>query len=318
VKITQFWNPRKETHPPSDPDSGLPLSLRTALSDLERLIESRPELADPGQQLASILKATFSVPCSPTPDLTSEETDREVLIELIRDGWSNEVPALRKISITFDRSLLLQRATAITDCGAGDLAVARRLHELIVREPDRVARWIDVLLDESDEALTPVLAEEGIDPSYALSVLRLLLLGELGDWSAMITAHLQETSWPRPDCPICGSMAALAESRGLEQRRVLRCDRCGAGWPTSRLQCPFCGETKHQVLRYLFVEGEQERYRLALCDRCGGRLKVIATHAQLSCPGLLVAQLAMIHLDFIEDTDDVTVKGTSGPQAETP
>ncbi len=55
------------------------------------------------------------------------------------------------------------------------------------------------------------------------------------------------------------------------------------------------------MFHYRFVEGEQERYRLSQCDGCGFRLKVVATLAPLSPPGLLLAELVTVHLDLIAD-----------------
>src|SRR5205823_506094 len=103
--------------------------------------------------------------------------------------------------------------------------------------------------------------------------------------------------WSRGECPNCGSPPGLAESRGLEQRRYWRCGLCAADWPGERLRCPFCGQTDHRNLHYRFVEGEQGRHRLALCDTCGGRLRVVATLAPVSAPGLLVVELATAHLE---------------------
>ncbi len=52
-------------------------------------------------------------------------------------------------------------------------------------------------------------------------------------------------------------------------------------------------------LRSLYVVGEESRYRLVVCDSCEFRLKVVSTLGPLSAPGLLVAELATAHLDFV-------------------
>jgi len=158
-----------------------------------------------------------------------------------------------------------------------------------------------MVLNQGEQSIVPSLQQFDVEPNYALSTLRLSLLGELGDWSNRATAKHCESSWPHGDCPVCGASPALAESRGLEQRRFLRCDRCGAGWPSSRLRCPFCGENDHHALRTLFAEEDQGRCRLVLCDGCGGRLKVITSLAPLSHPGLVLAQFTMLYLDFVDD-----------------
>ena len=45
---------------------------------------------------------------------------------------------------------------------------------------------------------------------------------------------------------------------------------------------------------------DQGKYHLFLCDRCGGRLKVVTTLSTLSPPGLILAEFAMLHLDWLE------------------
>jgi hypothetical protein len=50
----------------------------------------------------------------------------------------------------------------------------------------------------------------------------------------------------------------------------------------------------------VFVEGQAGRYRLSICETCQGRLKVVSTIAPLSPPGMLVTELAMLHLELAE------------------
>src|SRR5262249_48658671 len=94
------------------------------------------------------------------------------------------------------------------------------------------------------------------------------------------------------------SWPLLAELRGLEQLRFLRCGLCGTEWEYPRLQCPFCGTRDHQVLGYFHMEGEEAKYRAATCDACRGYVKTVSTLAALSGARLLVADLATLHLDL--------------------
>src|SRR3989442_13228665 len=52
-------------------------------------------------------------------------------------------------------------------------------------------------------------------------------------------------AWWEGYCPVCGAWPTLAEFRGLERKRWLRCGRCGIGWEVPWLRCPFCAETSH-------------------------------------------------------------------------
>jgi hypothetical protein len=277
--------------------------VREALRELARLGVARPELAEPAESLSRIIRAAFAVEGAPEPALRPGEPATDFLIERIREGWREGIAAVRVVRPTLDSGRLAARAATIVASSGPGAVGSGAFRQLVAGSPGRVAELAMTLLVEGDEALGAALEALGIGPDFAISALRLVLLGELGDWSSRVCSHLVETSWPRGDCPVCGAWPALGESRGLEQRRFLRCDRCAAGWPGSRLQCPFCGQHDHRVLRFLHVDGEQDRYRIAVCDRCGRRIKLVATLAPLSPPGLLVAQLATVHLDFIEPGD---------------
>lgn len=225
------------------------------------------------------------------------------LIERIREGWSEGVPAVRVATPTVDPKSLLGRVKALDDCAGRDHPPAEQFRKILADRPDRIVDWACLMLIHGEPGILSTLQEFEVEPDYTFSTLRLTLLGELGEWSNRVAAQLGESTWSHGECPVCGAVPALAESRGLEQRRFLRCDRCGAGWPSDRLRCPFCGENDHRVLRTLFAQEDQERCRLVLCDGCGGRLKVITSLAPLSPPGLVLAQFTMLHLDFIDDSN---------------
>jgi formate dehydrogenase maturation protein FdhE len=91
----------------------------------------------------------------------------------------------------------------------------------------------------------------------------------------------------------------LAEQRGLEQLRYLRCGLCASAWEVDRLLCPFCSNRDHLLLGYLQVEGEEQKQRIATCDACHGYLKLRSTLAPLTTLQLLVEEVALVHLDLL-------------------
>jgi FdhE protein len=105
--------------------------------------------------------------------------------------------------------------------------------------------------------------------------------------------------WGHGYCPTCGAWPVLAEQRGLEQWRYLRCGLCASSWVVDRLLCPFCTTRDFHVLGYLQVEGEEPRQRVATCDACQSYLKLRSTLTPLGTPQLLVEEIALVHLDLI-------------------
>lgn len=281
--LGKLWNRRAE---PS-------AELTSVLGDLDRVIAARPELAEPGATLSGVLRAAFLVP----PVAISEVPEAATLLIARGEG----VPAFRAAPPPLDGGVLRARGMAI--CRAlrsRKLAAAGPLLAVLgSRRVDLSACWFEGMagrpetIDGEADAL-------GLDLGLLLSVLRLALLPELAGVSQVYASVRPEGPWHRGDCPHCGHWPVLAESRGLEQRRRLRCGWCAADWPGDRLRCPFCSTNDHQALHYRFVEGDEGRHRLASCDRCDGRLKVVSTLAPLSAPSLLVTELATVHLDLID------------------
>jgi FdhE protein len=298
-----FSKPRSDSDARQAAGRDRQVALAAALAELERLIAARPELESAGRVLARVLEAAFGEPARPlVPGLEEDFDESDGWLDPIRSAWEKGEPALPGLALALEGSNLAERALAVCAAiGSDGSPPADRLHRVIEREPERVFDWVKLALRLGDGSLAQAACEckHDLDPIQVESVLRLSVLPTLAEVSHRICARLPEGAWRHGTCPVCGSGPALAESRGLEQRRHLRCDRCAADWPCQHFVCASCGTSDHHSLRYAFVEGEQDRYRLAICDACGGRLKIIATIVPLSPPGLLVAELAAIHLDFL-------------------
>ena len=104
--------------------------------------------------------------------------------------------------------------------------------------------------------------------------------------------------WDEGCCPICGGWPTLAESRGLERARRLRCARCGGDWALPAFRCPYCANTDHRQLGSLVPEAGGEARRVETCDRCRGYVKSIATLRAWAADEVALADLATVDLDL--------------------
>jgi FdhE protein len=104
-------------------------------------------------------------------------------------------------------------------------------------------------------------------------------------------------TWPHGYCPTCGAWPTLAEVRGLDGARHLRCPCCGGDWATEWLRCPFCGERDHTQLGSLVSADGLEREKIEVCDRCHGYLKTITTFAPIRPEQVVLQDLATLVLD---------------------
>jgi FdhE protein len=141
-------------------------------------------------------------------------------------------------------------------------------------------------------------AEHGLNPDLAATLLRYTLFPAFTALDAALTPLREGAAWGRGVCPTCGGRPLLAEFRGLDQSRWLRCGLCAAGWEAARQWCPFCDNRDHETLHYLHREGEESRCRAALCDACRGYVKTLSTLTAPPPLALLVADAATLHLDL--------------------
>jgi FdhE protein len=116
--------------------------------------------------------------------------------------------------------------------------------------------------------------------------------------SVAVAPAVADARWSRGGCPACGAPPLLAELRGKEEGRTLRCGRCATAWPFARLECAGCGERDHRRLLALHAEREGDHRRADCCESCGLYLKSVAVLDPLSADGVIEEDLATADLDF--------------------
>ncbi|MFN2183467.1 MAG: formate dehydrogenase accessory protein FdhE [Anaerolineae bacterium] len=116
------------------------------------------------------------------------------------------------------------------------------------------------------------------------------------EWAAeQVLAHVEEGHWKRDYCPACGGAPDLAFLEEESGTRHLLCSRCSSQWSHRRLGCPFCGTRDHTKLSYYL--GEDEIYRLYVCQACRRYLKVIDLRKADRQVLLPVERITTLHMD---------------------
>jgi FdhE protein len=207
-------------------------------------------------------------------------------VHFAADLFSRLVDALQQRDDAELDARLDRIASAAT---AGAIDPQRLFAEAFVQHADHLT---DIAVQAGvDAELLITLAAQAVAPLRRAYAERLLPLAQrLDDGSP------EGAAWQQGYCPVCGGWPLLAELRGIELAQYLRCAACGSGWRSRRMWCPYCGNDDHQRLRLLTIEGEQ-RFRISVCDRCQGYLKV--GNAFDPPPAELVAMddVASLHLD---------------------
>ncbi|HEX6435279.1 MAG TPA: formate dehydrogenase accessory protein FdhE, partial [Gemmatimonadales bacterium] len=110
---------------------------------------------------------------------------------------------------------------------------------------------------------------------------------------------LMPAYWQHGYCPVCAAWPVLAERRGLDRSRRLRCGRCAAEWEVPWLYCIYCGERDHKQLGFLEPDTPGEMLKVETCATCRGYLKSIASLQGLPPFELLLQDLETVELDLV-------------------
>lgn len=240
------------------------------------------------------------------------------LLDIALDGatdaeWAAAVPAPAA-----DRSLgapLLDRSVLRVDARR-----ARKLMRALLREAERIEevapdageppasrrRRLDVLgvlqaaITHDPDAIARGASAAGAEPARLAAVAQLAVIPLLRACATQYKTQIPE-GWLHGYCPVCGAWPALAELRGLERNRRLRCGRCATDWPIPVLRCPFCAELHHDKLHALLPEGSEQTRRVDVCETCKGYIKGISTLQPLAFRALAMADLTTLELDLVAE-----------------
>ncbi|MCL5022711.1 MAG: formate dehydrogenase accessory protein FdhE, partial [Nitrospirae bacterium] len=251
-----------------------------------------------------------------SPDLLAAAQGYEAILPLLRDADLNAAPvsltreeARRKLKgglpllHGLDLGLDAEGARALMLLLAGSLENSEkngnaRLVRLALEEGRLdVCNLLSRTTAHENDAVRSAAEGLGLDPDFLRTLAENVLKPAFRAWRRQLMPLTQDSVWNRGDCPVCGASPVLGELRDNNLMKHLRCGRCGADWQFRRLQCLYCGNEDHRTLGFLYAEGEREKYRVEICEKCKGYLKVITTFAPTPPELLAVEDLATLHLD---------------------
>lgn len=159
-------------------------------------------------------------------------------------------------------------------------------------------RLLEATLREDEDSLVELAAGAGPEPRALGPAARLAAMPLLHACRQRLATEIPRIWW-RGYCPVCGGWPAMAEMRGLDRERHLRCGGCGSDWRMPVLRCPFCDEKDHTRMGSLIPEGEEERRRIDVCESCKGYMKTVNTLTAIPEREVTVEDLATVELDIV-------------------
>ncbi len=219
--------------------------------------------------------------------------------------WEDAIPELRPGTLEDARPILSGANFTISKELARDLL--GRLSVIACSSVSGRVVTIPVLPDALDLLKASVNQDvEGLERLAAETETESGTLGVLGELvaSPLLLACgrkaeplLRGIRWEHGYCPVCAAWPALAEVRGNERERWLRCGRCGTAWRLSHLKCAFCGNDNHETQGYLAPEASMEAKRATTCERCHGYLKSVSSMIGMDVGEVLLSDLSTLELD---------------------
>jgi FdhE protein len=225
----------------------------------------------------------------------------------LRDpGWRaplNDRELEGVLAVTSDRAPLLHGMTLAIDADRVEALVRRLASKASPGESYRpssvdATRLVLAALRQDLEAIEALASGAGIDRGVLTSIAHLAAFPLLQSCGRELENRIPR-SWKHGYCPICAAWPILAERRGLDRTRRLRCGRCGGEWQVQWLCCIYCGEREHEHLASLVPDEQGERLNVETCSSCRGYLKSVATLQRIPPFELLLQDLETVELDLV-------------------
>jgi FdhE protein len=211
-------------------------------------------------------------------------------------------PLLSGATLTPDARLVRRWCRRLLETAAEAGGPAAALARTARAGDEALAELLESGLEQDGARLSALAVRLGVEPEALAAVGSVaavpLLRACTERWRERVPA-----AWEHGYCPICGAWPTLAEARGLDRARRLRCGRCAADWPFAWLRCAYCGCDDHERVGSLVVVGSEgaearhQRMSLETCGNCRGYLKSITTLGATPADEVALLDLATVDLD---------------------
>jgi len=204
-------------------------------------------------------------------------------------------PLLAGATLTPDARLVRRWVRRLAETAAAAGGGAAALTGVARADDDALAELLEGGLAQDSARVSALAARLGVEPQALGAVAAVAPAPLLRACGERWREHLAGP-WTHGYCPLCGAWPALAEARGLERARRLRCGRCAADWAIAWLRCAYCSTDDHERLGSLVSE-RLSQVTIDTCGACRGYLKTVTTLGPTPADELGLLDLATVELD---------------------
>jgi len=213
-------------------------------------------------------------------------------------GASANVPLLHGRTLEVDAGRVRQFVSRLGEIAAADTVTGAAPLGRYRPSPEDAMRLLAAAVRQDLDEIRALAAAADIDPGALTSIAHLVAFPLLQSCGRLVHGRIP-SFWLHGYCPVCAAWPILAERRGLDRTRRLRCGRCGGEWQVQWLCCIYCGEREHEHLGTLMPEEGGERLQVETCASCGGYVKSVATLQEIPAFELLLQDLETVELDLV-------------------
>lgn len=152
--------------------------------------------------------------------------------------------------------------------------------------PDAVTAWYEG---------KPISSVDGVSEVLFRDLIHAAAKPSLVNYAEALNASIKQERWRRGYCPICGGNPDFSFLSKENGSRWLVCSRCDTEWLFQRLRCPYCNNTDQKTMSY--YTGDEETYRLYVCDNCKHYLKTIDLRTTTNSVLIPLERLLTLEID---------------------
>jgi FdhE protein len=267
--------------------------LDIKLQRLKQLRKQRPQYAEIYDFYAGLCRFLQEQPLnwlSCTPDLDNWEPRRK-----------NGFPLLTREALQIDAAAASRFICALiasfVEHGQQGEDELNKLSAAVAAETLACDELLTACLEKDRAPLEAAAKELEIPAALVEYVCSTALAFGLQQWRQTAPQPLFD-GWQEGYCPLCGAVPAMGELAGDEGKKQLHCSICACDWSVTRLKCSYCGNEESDSLEYFTAEGETG-YRVDLCRKCSGYLKVVDSRELGTGLPMDIEDLNTMHLDLL-------------------
>ncbi len=145
--------------------------------------------------------------------------------------------------------------------------VLRKLKMAFKKNQLDLKNCMESMLHSRDEEIEQTAFRLGTDTLTLKFILSQIMKPVIERQAENLRSLIENLSWHKGYCPVCGSFPELSYLKGDEGQRWLRCALCSHEWRFMRTQCPFCENEDPEKSELCFVE-DRSYERAEMCHQC--------------------------------------------------